>query len=284
MSGKSKADLRPARSSARQDNRSAARTARRRQVAINVSACVILFLLLTQTALACPPCQQLSAPESTFKSNQHALRNPVDDDNDYFRPVGLTNRLTVSFAPDGTSIFTHQSSLYESFGNILTPVELEQSILHAFNLWAREGNLDIGVVTDSGVAFGVAGRSFGDERFGDVRIGAYPMASDVYAIALSQQDFISGTWSGDILFNSNADFEDAAQFFTVALHEAGHALGLGHSENPTSVMHPFSTNSVLSRADIANFRALYGVRQLDSHDSNGFDNNSFESATGLEFE
>jgi hypothetical protein len=191
--------------------------------------------------------------------------------------------LTLSFPPDGTPIFTHQSSLYASFDNLLTAAELEQAFLDAFNLWAREGNLDVGVVPDSGDAFGISGRSFGDPRFGDVRIGAYPMASDIYAIALSQKDFVSGTLSGDILFNSNAEFQNAEQFFAVALHEAGHALGLVHSDNPNSVMYPLSTNTRLSREDIANFQALYGVRRLDGYDSDNFGNNSFEMATRLEF-
>jgi hypothetical protein len=48
--------------------------------------------------------------------------------------------------------------------------------------------------------------------------------------------------------------------FTVALHEAGHALGLGHSDNPGSVMYPYYRfASGLTADDIAGIQALYGA-------------------------
>jgi hypothetical protein len=47
--------------------------------------------------------------------------------------------------------------------------------------------------------------------------------------------------------------------YSVALHEAGHALGLGHSDRPGSVMYPYYHLSTgLTDDDIAGIRALYG--------------------------
>jgi hypothetical protein len=44
------------------------------------------------------------------------------------------------------------------------------------------------------------------------------------------------------------------------LHEAGHAIGLGHSDNPGDVMYPYyRTNMQLSANDIGAAQALYGV-------------------------
>jgi hypothetical protein len=44
------------------------------------------------------------------------------------------------------------------------------------------------------------------------------------------------------------------------LHEAGHALGLGHSDDPSSVMYPYyHLVAALTADDIAGIRRLYGA-------------------------
>ena len=54
--------------------------------------------------------------------------------------------------------------------------------------------------------------------------------------------------------------------FSLALHEAGHALGLGHSDNPDAVMYPYyHMHTALSSDDIAAIRELYASR--DSSDA-----------------
>jgi len=48
--------------------------------------------------------------------------------------------------------------------------------------------------------------------------------------------------------------------FTVALHEAGHALGLAHVDNPASVMYPYyRLGAKIAADDIAGIQSLYGA-------------------------
>jgi hypothetical protein len=191
------------------------------------------------------------------------------------------SRLTLSLAPDGTQISRYDSSLYASFGHLLTADELQDTILSAFQAWAQHSSINVGLVSDSGEEFGTRGATQGDLRFGDIRIGAVPMAGDVFAVTVPHDDLMSGTWAGDVLFNSNADFTDADQFFAVALHEAGHVFGLDHSNDVTSVMHPTALNQALNADDILNLQSKYGVRALDLYDLNGNTNDTLESAVEI---
>ena len=67
--------------------------------------------------------------------------------------------------------------------------------------------------------------------------------------------------AGDMHLDADEDWHigDAIDLFSVALHEAGHALGLGHTSRPGSVMYPdYHLLTGLSEDDIAGIRELYG--------------------------
>jgi hypothetical protein len=69
--------------------------------------------------------------------------------------------------------------------------------------------------------------------------------------------------AGDMHFDAEENWRAGAHvdLFTVALHEAGHALGLGHSDRPGAVMYPYYRLAArLSDDDIAGVRELYGDR------------------------
>jgi hypothetical protein len=70
--------------------------------------------------------------------------------------------------------------------------------------------------------------------------------------------------AGDMHLNADENWHvgDDLDIYSVALHEAGHAIGLGHSDNPGDVMYPYYRRGMtLSANDIGAARALYGVPQ-----------------------
>ena len=170
--------------------------------------------------------------------------------------------LTISFAPDGTNVAGQTSGLF-------TDPELQQiphwqdTIVRAFQTWARYTGTNVKVVSDSGAPLGTSGATQGDPRFGDVRVAAVPLSSDVIAMSVPQNEVVSGTWAGDLLFNLDATMASADALYSVALHEAGHVFGLGHSDDPASPMffHGVSQAVTPTAQDI---QALRGIRPVDA--------------------
>ena len=67
--------------------------------------------------------------------------------------------------------------------------------------------------------------------------------------------------AGDLHLDADEPWRSGASIdlYSVALHEAGHALGLGHSDRPGAVMYPYYKQATgLTDDDIAGIRALYG--------------------------
>ncbi len=192
------------------------------------------------------------------------------------------SRLTLSFAADGTDISGHDSTLFSSFSSILNPTEIEDLVIEAFQRWAELSSINVGIVDDDiSIPFGTSGPTQTNFAIGDIRVGAVPMAGDVFAVAVSHTELLSGGWSGTLLFNSNAKIASSEQFFAVALHEAGHVFGLEHTNNENAVMHPTALNAEFDPEDIEKIQSLYGTRVLDQYDSGGESNNDEDSAVSI---
>jgi len=96
-----------------------------------------------------------------------------------------------------------------------------------------------------------------------------PLSPEALSISVPHDPFLSGTWSGDVLINDSVAFNDGGPgLFQAMLHEAGHVLGLDHSDDPASVMAEHLDNARVSLApsDVAAIQALYGPRGQDPYE------------------
>jgi hypothetical protein len=62
--------------------------------------------------------------------------------------------LSLSLAPDGTAIASHQSELFASLNRQQPEAQWQRAVLQAFQTWAVHANLDFGFRADGGQAFG----------------------------------------------------------------------------------------------------------------------------------
>ncbi|MCA9175456.1 MAG: matrixin family metalloprotease, partial [Planctomycetales bacterium] len=145
----------------------------------------------------------------------------------------------------------------------------QDAILRGFEVWTGQIAATVTEVPDNGDPLGTAGATQGDYRFGDIRVATVPMANDTFALSVPHDEVISGTWAGDLLINSAS----ASQFtlddlFAIAVHEAGHILGLGHSTDPLSPMfsHGIPDSVTPTANDIDDLKKLYGINLEDPGD------------------
>jgi len=142
---------------------------------------------------------------------------------------------------------------------------VESIIDNALDIWAGvSGFTNLGQVTDGNVGFGAVEANGG--HLGDIRIGAitFDGPSGVLAHAYqpgTQSIFgIGGTITGDMHIDSGENWVNTLDLATVILHELGHSLGLGHSDDINAIMYPFysGVNLTLGADDIAGIVSIYG--------------------------
>jgi len=146
-------------------------------------------------------------------------------------------------------------------------------------------NANLALVSDGGQPVGTPGDQQDDPRFGDIRIGAIPLPGGVLAETFLPPPANGGTDAGDILLNSNVNWQINSNYdlMTVTAHEFGHALGLGESGVSTAVMYGTynGIKQALTSDDIAGIQSIYGTRQFDQFNTGGHRNNTYFTATNI---
>ena len=139
------------------------------------------------------------------------------------------------------------------------PVAGAQSeIVRAFQEWAKNANVQF-VPGASATGNQTVSVMFAEGLHGD----NYPFepGSPVLAHTFFPSPTDPEPLAGDMHLNEDQDWHIGTDIdlYTAALHEAGHALGLGHTDDPTTIMYPYYRfGAGLSSGDIAGVQALYG--------------------------
>lgn len=195
------------------------------------------------------------------------------------------DRISFSFMPDGTTIAggSPTSNLFARMNQVAPTATWETAIEKAMAVWQQSANINLALVSDNGEDVGT-GDQQGDPNIGDIRIGGMDLGTGALAMTFLPPPLNGTSDGGDIIFNTNPavgwyiNSGTGYDVETVALHEIGHALGLGHSSITAAEMYASykTLQQTLYSDDISGIQGLYGAPAADT-----INNGSFSTATDI---
>jgi hypothetical protein len=159
---------------------------------------------------------------------------------------------------------TNLTYRFQNFTGDLAQAQIRTAVRNAFNRWSAVTPLNFAEVTTGGdilVQFGVG-------NHGDGAANAFDGTGGVLAHAYAP----GGGLGGDVHFDDAETWTitippplGTIDIETVALHEIGHSIGLGHSANSAAVMFPnyVGPRRNLYFDDIDGIRSVYGSNASD---------------------
>jgi hypothetical protein len=172
--------------------------------------------------------------------------------------VGQYANIVHGWDPDADGV-AHLSYVFGSVTPKVPALTVQSEVVRALNEWARYANILFQPAASQSAPRSIVVKfvsgSHGDSWPFDGPGGV--LAHTFYPVPINAESL-----AGDMHLDADENWHAGGDvdIYSVALHEAGHAIGLGHSDKVGDVMYPYyRSHLALSDNDIGAAQVLYGA-------------------------